>query len=151
MTTIDELHRRRKEIIEMASVIEGLMTPQQLAIHPIAKVAHILLCDLCEMMSDHLADEHKGLYPNLLTHGDTSVKNMAWGLINNDKLLKPEFNRYKRKWLRDCEFQFTEEQLMVRDAARQYLAVRSQLPPRFTRFEPDPCDGPSGSLGGELA
>ena len=109
MTTIDDLHRRRKEIIEMASVIEGLMTPQQLAIHPIAKVTHILLCDLCEMMSDHLADEHKGLYPNLLTHGDTSVKNMAWGLINNDKLLKPEFNQYKRKWLRDCEFQFTEE------------------------------------------
>ena len=34
MTTIDDLHRRRKEIIEMASVIEGLMTPQQLAIHP---------------------------------------------------------------------------------------------------------------------
>jgi hypothetical protein len=125
MTTIDDLHRRRKEIIEMASVIEGLMNPQQLAIHPIAKVAHILLCDLCEMMSDHLADEHKGLYPNLLTHGDTSVKNMAWGLINNDKLLKPEFNRYKRKWLRDCEFQFTEE--FIEDTREILKTLRQRM------------------------
>jgi len=109
MTTIDDLHRRRKEIAEMAAVIENLMTPRQLAIHPIAKVTHILLCDLCEMVSDHLADEHKSIYPTLLTHADPSVKNMAWGLINNDKLLKPEFSQYKRKWLRDCEFQFTEE------------------------------------------
>ena len=140
MTTIDELHRRRKEIIEMASVIEGLMTPQQLAIHPIAKVTHILLCDLCEMMSDHLADEHKGLYPNLLTHGDTSVKNMAWGLINNDKLLKPEFNQYKRKWLRDCEFQFTEEFIQDTRDILKTLRQRMELEentviPRLVREE----------------
>lgn len=140
MTTIDDLHRRRKEIIEMATVIEGLMTPQQLAIHPIAKVAHILLCDLCEMMSDHLADEHKGLYPNLLTHGDTSVKNMAWGLINNDKLLKPEFNRYKRKWLRDCEFQFTEEFIEDTQDILKTLRQRMELEentviPRLVREE----------------
>ncbi|HIE56208.1 MAG TPA: hemerythrin domain-containing protein, partial [Chromatiaceae bacterium] len=109
MTTIDDLKKRRREITEMASVIDNLLNPEQLSIHPIAKVAHILLCDLCEMMSDHLADEHKGLYPNLLTHQDTRVKNLAWGLINNDKLLKPEFSQYKRKWLKDCEFQFTEE------------------------------------------
>ncbi|RTZ75602.1 MAG: hemerythrin domain-containing protein [Gammaproteobacteria bacterium] len=140
MTTIDDLHRRRKEIIEMASVIEGLMTPQQLAIHPIAKVTHILLCDLCEMMSDHLADEHKGLYPNLLTHGDTSVKNMAWGLINNDKLLKPEFNQYKRKWLRDCEFQFTEEFIQDTQEILKTLRQRMELEentviPRLVREE----------------
>jgi len=140
MTTIDDLHRRRKEIIEMASVIEGLMTPQQLAIHPIAKVTHILLCDLCEMMSDHLADEHKGLYPNLLTHGDTSVKNMAWGLINNDKLLKPEFNQYKRKWLRDCEFQFTEEFIADTKDILKTLRQRMELEentviPRLVREE----------------
>ncbi len=140
MTTIDDLHRRRKEIIEMASVIEGLMTPQQLAIHPIAKVTHILLCDLCEMMSDHLADEHKGLYPNLLTHGDTSVKNMAWGLINNDKLLKPEFSQYKRKWLRDCEFQFTEEFIQDTQEILKTLRQRMELEentviPRLVREE----------------
>ncbi len=108
MTTIADLHRRRQEIVETASVIDSLMTPKQLSIHAIAKVTHILLCDLCEMVTDHLAESHKELYPGLLTHADPSVKNMAWGLINNDKLLKPEFSQYKRKWLKDCEFQFTE-------------------------------------------
>lgn len=140
MTTIDDLHKRRKEIIEMASVVEGLMTPEQLSIHPIAKVAHILLCDLCEMLSEHLADEHKGLYPSLLTHQDTAVKNMAWGLINNDKLLKPEFSRYKRKWLRDCEFQFTEEFIEDTRGILKTLRQRMELEentviPRLVREE----------------
>ncbi|WP_456374045.1 hemerythrin domain-containing protein [Thiolapillus sp.] len=108
MTTIADLHRRRRDIVETASVIDNLLTPEQLSVNAIAKVTHILLCDLCEMVTEHLADEHKGLYPNLLTHEKSSVKNMAWGLINNDKLLKPEFSQYKRKWLKDCEFQFTD-------------------------------------------
>ncbi|WP_293687714.1 hypothetical protein, partial [Thiolapillus sp.] len=101
MTTIADLHRRRREIVETASVIDNLMTPEQLSVHAIAKVTHILLCDLCEMVTNHLADSHKELYPGLLTHSEPSVKNMAWGLINNDKLLKPEFSQYKRKWLKD--------------------------------------------------
>ncbi|BAO44444.1 hypothetical protein [Thiolapillus brandeum] len=108
MTTIAELHRRRRDIVETASVIDNLLTPEQLSVNAIAKVTHILLCDLCEMVTEHLAGEHKDLYPSLLTHEESSVNNMAWGLINNDKLLKPEFSQYKRKWLKDCEFQFTD-------------------------------------------
>ena len=108
MTTIADLQRRRREIVETALVIDSLMTPEQLSVNAIAKVTHILLCDLCAMVTDHLEDAHKELYPGLLTHEDAAVKNMAWGLINNDKLLKPEFSQYKRKWLKDCEFQFTD-------------------------------------------
>lgn len=113
MTTLNEMHKRRREIREMALVIQNLMTPEQLSVGPIAKVTHILLCDLCDLMSDHLADEHKGVYPALLSHSEQYINNMAWGLINNDKLLKPEFSAYKKRWLKDCEFQFSEE--FVRD------------------------------------
>ncbi len=127
MTTIADLHRRRRDIIETASVIENLMTPEQLSVHAIAKVTHILLCDLCEMVTDHLADEHKGLYPNLLTHEESSVKNMAWGLINNDKLLKPEFSQYKRKWLKDCEFQFTDAFIEDTKGVLKSLRQRMEL------------------------
>lgn len=109
MTTLSDMHQRRHEIREMAAVIQGLMTPEQLAIGAISKVTHILVCDLCEMMNDHLADQHKTVYPALLTHDEQSIKNMAWGLINNDKLLKPEFTAYKKRWLKDCEFQFSDE------------------------------------------
>ena len=109
MTTLNEMHKRRHEIREMAVVIKNLMTPEQLAIGPIAKVTHILLCDLCELMNQHMADEHKGVYPALLSHSEQYINNMAWGLINNDKLLKPEFSAYKKRWLKDCEFQFSDE------------------------------------------
>ena len=127
MTTIADLHRRRREIVETASAIEKLMTPEQLSVNAIAKVAHILLCDLCEMVTDHLADVHKGLYPELLTHSDVSVKNMAWGLINNDKLLKPEFSQYKQKWLKDCEFQFTDAFIEDTHAVLKSLQQRMDL------------------------
>lgn len=109
MTTINELHERRRNILEISSAVKGLISPEQLRVTPIAKVAHMLLCDLCELMSDHLADEHKSVYPTLLTNENQDIQNMAWGLINNDRLLKPEFGRYKKRWLKDCEFQFTEE------------------------------------------
>ena len=109
MTTINELHERRKNILEIASAVKSLMGPEQLSVMPIAKVTHILLCDLCDLMTDHLADEHKSVYPTLLTNKNQDIQNMAWGLINNDRLLKPEFSSYKKRWLKDCEFQFTEE------------------------------------------
>lgn len=140
MTTIADLHRRRQEIVETASVIDSLMTPKQLSIHAIAKVTHILLCDLCEMVTDHLAESHKDLYPSLLTHADASIKNMAWGLINNDKLLKPEFSQYKHKWLKDCEFQFTEAFIEDTHGVLKSLMQRMDLEentvlPRLERAE----------------
>jgi hypothetical protein len=125
MTTMNDMHQRRHEIREMASVIQNLMTPEQLAIGPIAKVTHILLCDLCESMNDHLADEHKGVYPALLSHSEQKINNMAWGLINNDKLLKPEFGAYKKRWLKDCEFQFSDE--FIRDTNEMLDSLNQRL------------------------
>ena len=116
--------------MEMAAAVEKLLTPEQMAIPSIAKVTHILLCDLCAAMTDHLADEHKSIYPNLLTHEDQAIKNMAWGLINNDKLLKPEFSFYKRKWLRDCEFQFTDDFIQDTNAMLSTLRQRMDLEER---------------------
>ena len=109
MTTVNELHARRRDILEIASTVESLLSPKQLRVVPIAKVAHILLCDLCDMMTDHLADEHKSVYPAMLTSESQEMHNIAWGLIKNDRMLKPEFLNYKKRWLKDCEFQFTEE------------------------------------------
>ena len=127
MTTITELHERRRDILEVASAIENLMSPDQLRVIPIAKVAHILLCDLCAMMMDHLADEHKSVYPALLTNENNDIKNMAWGLINNDRMLKPEFSRYKKRWLKDCEFQFTENFVTDTKDMLQTLHQRMEL------------------------
>ena len=108
MTTITELEDQQRDILEISSVISSMLTKQQLAVKPLAKVAHTLLCELCNKMEEHLAEEHKGVYPNLLTSHDTKTQNLAWGLINNDKMLKPEFKRYTKRWLKNCDFQFTD-------------------------------------------
>lgn len=108
MTTLVELDNQRKEIVEISNVVKGMMNPEQLRIGAIAKVTHILLCDLFRKMDEHMADEHKDVLPSLLNHEDQAIKNAAWGLINNDKLVRPEFNKYAKRWLKDCEFQFTD-------------------------------------------
>jgi len=104
MTTLLELKNQQNEIREMTTALLNLLSPEQQAVNTIARVTHTLLCDLCEKVNDHLAEEHRGVFPELLSHGDQQVQNMVWGFINNDKPLREEFNDYKHKWLRNCEY-----------------------------------------------
>jgi len=127
MTTINQLQIRRREILEVASAVQQFMNPEQLRIPSIANVAHVLLCDLCKMMMDHLADEKKSVYPELLTDANQNIQNMAWGLINNDRLVRPEFENYKKRWLKDCEFQFTDAFIKETQGILELLHQRMEL------------------------
>jgi hypothetical protein len=104
MTTLADLKNQQSEIREMTTALLNLLTPEQQAVGTIARVTHTLLCDLCDKVSEHLVEEHKGVFPELLSHGDQNVQNMVWGFINHDKPLRDLFNSYKHKWLRDCEY-----------------------------------------------
>ena len=104
MTTLEEIKAQQSEIREISRAVLNLMTPDQQAVGTIAQITHTLLCDLCEKVTNHLAEEHKGVFPSLLSHGDQKVKNMVWGFINNDKPLREAFTKYKKKWLKDCEY-----------------------------------------------
>lgn len=108
MTTIRELRTQQSDIREMAHALNNLLTPEQQAVKPIARVTHTLLCDLCELVNNHLAEEHKGVYPTLLSHGDQNVQNMVWGFINNDKPLRKSFHAYAGKWLGDCDYELSD-------------------------------------------
>lgn len=108
MTDIALMKGQQREIAEIAVTVRSMLTAQQLAVPTIAKIARQLLCELCEKMQDHLAAEHSGLYPALLTHPDQDIKNLAWGFINNDKPLRREFADYAKYWLKDCDFVFTD-------------------------------------------
>jgi len=127
MTSLAELQHHRWEIVEMVGVIRGMIRTDLLRIVPVAKAAHTLLCDLCGMVEQHLAKEHLGIYPSLLTHEDREVKDLAWGLINNDKTLKPEFARYKKRWLGDCEFQFSDDFIAETQGVLDLLESRLDL------------------------
>ena len=42
-------------------------------------------------------------------HEDPKLKSLAWGFISGEKPLRKQFEGYYQKWLKDCDFNFTEE------------------------------------------
>lgn len=120
MTTLAELKAQQSDIREISHALHNLMTPEQQAVRTIAGITHTLLCDLCEKVTNHLAEEHQGVFPSLLSHGDQKVKNMVWGFINNDKPLRDAFGHYKKYWLKNCNYEATPAFI---EETRQILAL----------------------------
>lgn len=127
MTTLAELKAQQTEIRELTKALLALLTPEQQAVGTIQRVTHTLLCDLCEKVDHHLAEEHKGVFPTLLSHGDQNVQNMVWGFINNDKPLRNDFQKYKHKWLRDCEYAVSHDFLTATKEVLELLEERLAL------------------------
>ena len=136
MTTLNELKAQQSDIREISIALQNLMTPEQQAVGTIARITHTLLCDLCEKVDRHLAEEHQGVFPTLLSKGDPKVRNMVWGFINNDKPLRDSFNKYKKHWLKNCEYeitpQFIEETRQILELLDERLALEdSSMIPRL--------------------
>lgn len=109
MKTLDDY---REDHVELASIISDLrlmLTPEQLSIKPSANTTQRLLCDLFTKLKDHLKNEDKNLYPDLLVHDDAKIKSMAWGFISGEKSLSRMLNTYHKKWLKNCDLGFSEE------------------------------------------
>jgi len=109
MQTLSSYRDRQAELLQMIEDLQPLLTPERLSIRPNAKTAYELLCDLGDKVKEHLAEEDKGLYPSLLIHEDPKVKSIAWGFISGEKPLRKTFDDYYKKWLRHCDFNFTDE------------------------------------------
>ena len=109
MKTLSSYRGRQAELLQMIEDLQSILTPEQLKVRPNAKTAYELLCDLGEKVKEHLAEEDKGLYPSLLIHEDPKVKSIAWGFISGEKPLRKTFDDYYDKWLKQCDFNFTDE------------------------------------------
>jgi len=109
METLTGYRDSHSDLRQMIDDLRQLMQPEMLKIRPNAKTAYQLVCDLGTKVKAHLAEEDKRLYPNLLTHEDPRVKSIAWGFISGEKPLRRSFDEYHRKWLKDCDFNFTPE------------------------------------------
>jgi len=109
MTALDSVRSRHASLLEMISDLRAMLKPEILSIKPNAKLAYETLCSLSDRMKDHLAKEDAGLYPRLLTHESPQVKSIAWGFINGEKPLRKMFDDYHKKWLKDCDFNFTQD------------------------------------------
>ncbi|UHD16651.1 hemerythrin domain-containing protein [Thiocapsa bogorovii] len=109
MPTLEDYRHTHGELRQMIEDLRSLLTPEQLRIRPNAKTAYELLCDLGTKVRSHLADEDRSLYPTLLIHEDPKVKSIAWGFISGEKPLRKTFDDYHKHWLKNCDFNFTED------------------------------------------
>jgi hemerythrin-like domain-containing protein len=109
MQTLESYRANHAQLREMIEELRSVMTIDNLKIRPNAKTAYQMVCGLAEKVRDHLAEEDKGLYPSLLIHQDPTVKSIAWGFISGEKPLRKTFDDYHKKWLKNCDFNFTEE------------------------------------------
>lgn len=109
MSTLEEFRERQNELLDTISDLKAMMQPEQLQIKPNAKTCYEQLCQLGEKMKQHMAEEGKGVYPPLLIHEDPKLKSLAWGFINGEKPLRKQFESYYKKWLKDCDFNFTPD------------------------------------------
>lgn len=106
--TLESYHHAHSELRQMIEDLRALITPEQLKIRPNARTAYELLCDLGTKIRAHLADEDRNLYPSLLIHEDPRIKSIAWGFISGEKPLRRTFDEYHKRWLKNCDFNFTE-------------------------------------------
>jgi hemerythrin-like domain-containing protein len=109
MQTLDGYRSSHADLRQMIDDLRSIMTVEQLKVRPNARTAYQLMCELASKVKQHLADEDRQLYPNLLIHEDPKVKSIAWGFISGEKPLRRTFDEYYKKWLKDCDFNFSED------------------------------------------
>lgn len=109
MQTLESYRSTHGDLREMIEELRTVMTVDNLKIRPNARTAYQMMCALAEKVKEHLAEEDKGLYPTLLIHEDPSVKAIAWGFISGEKPLRKTFDEYTKKWLKNCDFNFTAD------------------------------------------
>jgi hemerythrin-like domain-containing protein len=97
------------EMQVMIKDLRAMMTKDQLKIRPNAMTTHKLLCELADKMKSHMSSQDQEVYPGLLIHEDPKLKSMAWGFLNGQKPMRKQFDDYYNKWLKNCDFNFTDD------------------------------------------
>jgi hypothetical protein len=109
VSTLESLRGSHTDMLEIIGDLRAMMTREQLSIRPTAMTAHKLICELADKMKDHMVEQDRGIYPDLLTHQDPKLKSMAWGFLNGQKPMRKQFEQYHNKWLRNCDFNFSDD------------------------------------------
>ena len=109
VSAIENLKGSHADMLDMISDLRAMMTREQLSIRPNAMTTHKLICDLSDKMKDHMMEQDRSIYPDLLTHQDPKLKSMAWGFLNGQKPMRKQFEQYHAKWLKNCDFNFSDE------------------------------------------
>jgi DUF438 domain-containing protein len=109
VSTLENLRGSHADMQEIIRDLRAMMTKEQLSIRPTAMTAHKMICDLADKMKTHMIDQDRDIYPDLLIHQNPKLKSMAWGFLNGQKPIRKQFEQYHAKWLKNCDFDFTNE------------------------------------------
>ena len=109
MSTIENMKGSHGEMLDMIKDLRAMMTKDQLKIRPNAMTTHKLLCELAGKMKGHMSSQDQEIYPGLLIHEDPKLKSMAWGFLNGQKPMRKQFDDYYNKWLKNCDFNFSDD------------------------------------------
>jgi hemerythrin-like domain-containing protein len=109
VSAIENLKGSHADMLEVISDLRAMMTREQLDIRPNAMTVHRMICDLADKIKQHMSEQDKTIYPDLLIHQDPKLKSMAWGFLNGQKPMRKQFESYHAKWLKDCECQTSDE------------------------------------------
>lgn len=124
MPDLSDYRHSHFELRQMIDDLKSILTPEMLTIRPNAKTAYELLCDLGTKVRGHLAEEDRSLYPTLLIHEDPKIKSIAWGFISGEKPLRKVFDSYHKRWLKNCDFKFTDDFLAETHEVFEMVAKR---------------------------
>jgi hemerythrin-like domain-containing protein len=109
VSALENLKDSHTEMLDVIRDLRAMMTKEQLSIRPNAMTAHKLICELAEKMKAHMSAQDRSIYPDLLIQQDPKLKSLAWGFLNGQKPMRKQFDQYYTKWLKDCDFNFSDE------------------------------------------
>ena len=101
-----------------------MLPPELMRSRPHSNNAPLLLCDMRTKPKENLSEQDPGVCPSLLINDDPRVKSIAWGFISGERPLRQTFDEYHRKWLKNCDFNFTEDFLRESQGVFRMVAER---------------------------
>lgn len=141
MKSISDYKEQHKTLMEQVTVLQTLLTEDQLKVEANAHMVHNLLRNLAEKVRKHLAMEDKELYPSFLADEDPEIKAIAWGFLRNESPLRKSFEQYSKRWLRTLDAEdnkdFISDTREVLDSLRKRIEKEEkELFPRLEKASP---------------
>ena len=95
MTLVEELRKENDEIKELSDVLSNLVANQSLR-------TNTVFCELLQRfhnkLDSHIKHEARSIYPELLSHDDKKIKQIAKDFLSNTHELERIMSKYVKRW-----------------------------------------------------
>ena len=106
MIPIEELRNENDEIKELSDVLSCLISNQSIC-------KNTVFCELLQRfqikLNSHLNHEARSIYPELLSHDDKNIKQIAKDFLSNTRELDRILSKYVKRWCHQINSENHEE------------------------------------------